>query len=679
MVISTHQTELTREQKRMIEECYMMGRLAEDGPNLKLGIDYGMAVSLAKMEGPPKVVFYLEPMSKDPDLLRTKLGKKQEEVYISFDDKNKRYLERIGYFEKKEEEKVDFLKNHFKGKRVLFKPVLSPDRLSGGYYYNFEILLVERIENSEVEKKSYVPIPVISTSITSGRFERKLIDQKPIELNCYNHAHDIPEFIICGGYIYHIPDESVLEKYQINDHIYICKNPKRIKRIPFPGSFEHTMRMMHKEIAFTSEDDRMNWIDLVEEQGVAITEIDKEEAQKSIGKKVNMEVLNNQEAEKTAVVAENDFIHRLDFLAKIKKLRYSPEDLYNFHTSLKTSNFTILGGMSGTGKTQLAMLYAEALKMTEGDNLLFIPVQPSYTEPSDIFGFLNQQTGVFTESELGLVSFLYKASQNEKKMHMILFDEMNLGQVEHYFSDFISVLELDGDKKRLRLFNEGANCVQSHLKNGIPILDNILFVGTANFDETTRDFSNRMLDRSNVIILEKLSFVEAVKYENEGIENINDYMNQEKNEIKNPEQEITRDNFHAWIKGSNSLSYLEEHELSILDKLHEEISNFDSQTGVSFRIAKQIGHYLVNIPQDESGNAYLSRTTAFDYQIKQRILSKIRGHREQVQSLVGRYEDDYIDGRISIILSDNENEKYVKSIQCLKQKAKELKRNGYTL
>ncbi|WP_090929019.1 hypothetical protein [Salibacterium qingdaonense] len=118
----------------------------------------------------------------------------------------------------------------------------------------------------------------------------------------------------------------------------------------------------------------------------------------------------------------------------------------------------------------------------------------------------------------------------------------------------------------------------------------------------------------------------------------------------------------------------------ILENLHEEISSYDSQTGVSFRIAKQIGHYLENIPRDETGNLLLSRSTGFDYQIKQRILSKIRGHKEQIGDLVGEYDinNKYTHGRIGSILSD-ENIRCTKSIDYLEQKAKELMRNGYTL
>lgn len=682
--------ELDHINKKIIEECILVGKLAEDDSNLpRLGDELGKAVSYRDFNGNQAVVFYIQPLSTEPEKLQSELGKPQAEVYISFDDKNKRYLDRLGYWQ--QEDKVVFLREHFKNRLVLFKPILNYDYKKSSYHYNFQIILDEKFD-SEVMGRSrlFIPIPTYSQH-SHQMFESRLMTGKPIELTSYNHAMEIPQFIICGDFLYHIVDIDAFKKYNINQNhnLYYCDKPEGISRIKKPNDFDRYFKLEHKDIGFAPLEQATHWIDEFNDIGVSIPKIIEGRAKDTIPAEIKNEKQNEEKKERVKVssektedetfVNESDFIQRLDYLARKKKLRYHPDDLYNFHTSLKTSNFTILGGMSGTGKTELAMLYSQALKMKMGDNLLFIPVKPSFTEPSDLFGFLNPQTGVYHESEVGLVSFLYKASQNPKKMHMVLFDEMNLGQVEHYFSDFISILELDKGKRVLHLFNEGANCVQSNLKKGIPILDNVLFVGTANFDETTRDFSNRMLDRSNVIILEKLSFLDAQKYELEDIKNIKDYESKEKTVVHNPDKDISAQNFNAWVNEKKNLSFLKEYELSILDSLHEEISSYDSQTGVSFRIAKQIAHYLENVPKDEEGNLFIERATAFDYQIKQRILTKIRGHKEQIENLVGHFEEEYRDGRLSIILSGDGRANCEKSITFLKQKAKELKQNGYTL
>ena len=74
------------------------------------------------------------------------------------------------------------------------------------------------------------------------------------------------------------------------------------------------------------------------------------------------------------------------FLRKFKNytikhnLCYDMKDLINFHVSVKTNPLTILAGMSGTGKTQIARAYGETLGINkENGTLLFLPISPSYT------------------------------------------------------------------------------------------------------------------------------------------------------------------------------------------------------------------------------------------------------------------------------------------------------------
>ncbi len=665
---TTFEKKLLEKERQLIQECYLVGRLADDNPSLPKGL----AVSAADHYEGANYSIHIQPLSTEPLLLAEKLGKTKQDTYVGFDTKIQRYLETTGYFAA--EDKEAFLNEHFHGKLVLFKPLLTPDRKNGGYHYNFEISLVEEGDTSSDQ---YVPVPAMRKGMTAGMFEKELIEQKPLTLASYNHSLDIPEFIICDKYLYHIPDSDVINKYPARDNLYKCRKPEDIRRMELPENYQFATRVMHKEISFISESKRLEWIDLIHEYGESIIPKEKEEPVKQSAS-VKMKTMEKTEIIKVeeGLISENQFMNRLDYLAKKRQLVYVEDDLYNFHTSLKTSNFSILGGMSGTGKTELALLYAESLGLEKNKNLLVIPVSPSFTEPSDVLGFLNQQTGVYLESEVGLVSFLHRAAQNPNIIHMCLFDEMNLGQVEHYFSDFISLLEMPKEKRVLRLFGEKCHCIQQEYKNGIPIGDNVLFVGTANFDETTKDFSNRMLDRSNVILLEKMNFMEAKKIESEKVDSVHEYEVQEMNEVGDLDKIINTDNFYQWIKPRRGLSALEDHELEILDEIHDEMSSFDSQTGVSFRITKAIGHYLDNIPTDEKGNHFISREAAFDYQVKQRILTKIRGYRDQIESLVGRYEDK-VDGRIGMILTVEKG--FEKSRELLEQKAKELMRNGYTL
>ncbi|KIL48364.1 McrB family protein [Jeotgalibacillus campisalis] len=683
MLTRFEQQEIKDSDKRYIEECFILGKLAEDSYDLPgLGKESGKAVSYTHVGDSDNVVFFIKACSDEPVLLKNLLNKSPDDVYITFDNRNKLYLNKENY--QNADDKVTFIKEHFKDKLILFKPKLNYDQIKKRYHYNFDIKLVEEEGNFSAH---YVPVPHIKKGISHKRFEKLLLDQKPIELEQHNHSFDTPEFIVCDSYIYQIPDSESFEKYKARTTTYICRRPEEIKRVPIPEDWNYSMaKIPYKDLCFISTNARGTLIDSFEEKGESINDsYSQSDAEQN--KPLEEEKFENgspkDNSQHSGVyhslkeAAETEFLERLTTLAEKKELIYDQNDLKNFHISIKTGTLTILGGMSGTGKSQLARLYAEALGLKENDNLLFLPVSPSYTEPSDILGFLNQQTGIFMESDTGLTNFLIKASKETDKMFMVIFDEMNLAQIEYYFSDFISILEAPKGDRRLRLFSERSICHQEDYRNGIiDFGNNIIFIGTMNIDESVKMPTNRILDRSNFLILEKKGFLEAKIYEEEQLNPSDTEL------ISNDDiNEISASTFNLWIKDSKSLSTLEDDELKILDEIHDQISSYDSQTGVSFRIAKSMAQYLENIPQDEDGNELLSRDVAFDYQIKQRILPKIRGYRDQIENLVFKIDGEgkVIEGEISMILTKYEHRNFEKSLKYLQQKSRELIRNGYTL
>ncbi|SMQ81252.1 AAA domain (dynein-related subfamily) [Bacillus sp. OV166] len=191
-------------------------------------------------------------------------------------------------------------------------------------------------------------------------------------------------------------------------------------------------------------------------------------------------------------------------------LIYDKKDLYNFHTAMKSSNLVILAGMSGTGKSKLVQAYGKALGLFDNHKMTFIPVRPAWTDDADLIGYADTLQMVYRPGDSGLVNALMSAKENSKKLHIICFDEMNLARVEHYFSQFLSVLENEpGPQRVLQLYNGD---LKDNLKNStqyppvIPIGDNVIFVGTVNLDDSTYHFSDKVLDRANVITLNVLNF-----------------------------------------------------------------------------------------------------------------------------------------------------------------------------
>lgn len=352
---------------------------------------------------------------------------------------------------------------------------------------------------------------------------------------------------------------------------------------------------------------------------------------------------------------------------KENNLCYSLNDIYNFYTCVCASQLIILAGMSGTGKTKLPLKFAEYFNMTEDNKkLLFVPVSPSFTEPSDILGFLNPNNGLYTSSETGLVEFLKHAEEKPDEMHMVIFDEMNLAQIEYWFAPFISILEKDLGERKLRLYSKAQRCINDDKYTDlIEIKNNIIFVGTINLDETTKNISDRLLYRSFIINLKKESFVNY-KTQQSG--------RQQKNDLKNFEED-----FKIFMPEDSSysedyISSFSKQELEFFDRIHTELNKVDSQKGVSFRCVKNIALYLKNKPEE------LDKNRAFDYAFKQTVMKKINGSIESIGEFIGSTIDNnnVVDG-ILIKLFDEFSEisDFTECRNEARNKVLELKKYGY--
>ncbi|MDQ0871595.1 hypothetical protein QFZ77_000254 [Paenibacillus sp. V4I3] len=121
-----------------------------------------------------------------------------------------------------------------------------------------------------------------------------------------------------------------------------------------------------------------------------------------------------------------------NFIAS-KGFMYPDHWIENFFLSLKTKPFVILAGVSGTGKTKLVKLFAEAVGATASNGQFsLIPVRPDWSDPSDLLGY-KDLSGVFRPGKLTEVLVEASKPSNQYKPYFICLDEMNLARVEHYF------------------------------------------------------------------------------------------------------------------------------------------------------------------------------------------------------------------------------------------------------
>ena len=181
-----------------------------------------------------------------------------------------------------------------------------------------------------------------------------------------------------------------------------------------------------------------------------------------------------------------------NYLAKEEKLYFDIDVIRFFVSGFAASHFQILEGLSGTGKSSLPRYFA---KFT-GSNVLFMPVQATWRDKSNILGFFNEFSNTYSETDF-LIQ-LYRANYNPDALHIFVLDEMNISRVEYYFADLLSVLEYPKDQWKLKVMQLPYDFLPPiKLDNGVvTIPTNSYFVGTANKDDSTFTITDKVYDRA---------------------------------------------------------------------------------------------------------------------------------------------------------------------------------------
>lgn len=175
---------------------------------------------------------------------------------------------------------------------------------------------------------------------------------------------------------------------------------------------------------------------------------------------------------------------------------YDERTTRSFIAGMAMSRLHLLHGISGTGKTSLPLAFSGAT----GSGCEIIEVQAGWRDRDDLLGYYNSFEKKFYESDF--LQALYKAQCPEfsDRPFFIVLDEMNLSHPEQYFADILSALE--NNIKEIGLMSSGLANSPQYLKHGgksISLPPNVWFVGTANQDETTKDFADKTYDRAHVM------------------------------------------------------------------------------------------------------------------------------------------------------------------------------------
>lgn len=317
---------------------------------------------------------------------------------------------------------------------------------------------------------------------------------------------------------------------------------------------------------------------------------------------------------------------------------FAEETVYNYHICLKTRPFVILAGLSGTGKSMLSQLYAEALGHYK--HYLRLSVRPNWNDDRYILGYYNVLTNEYMTEPT--VDRLIDANAHSDRLYFICLDEMNLAHVEYYFAPFLSALEGDreeerkitllGDKFYQRLQEQG-KWISVPAQLALP--PNLLFIGTINVDETTKSISDKVIDRANTI----------------------EFFTVDLDKIP-PTRSMPKP---LSISAEEWLRYrVDEPDTSYRQKIitiNDVLST--ANIGFGYRVLHEIEMYLAN------SQGLLDLDTAFDLQVKQRILPRVRGT-ERIRNM--------LDALITLLQSYQLR----RSVERLQEMSDRLIEDGYT-
>ena len=162
-----------------------------------------------------------------------------------------------------------------------------------------------------------------------------------------------------------------------------------------------------------------------------------------------------------------------------------------FVAAFASTRLIILQGISGTGKTSLAYAFGKFVNNPS----IVASVQPSWRDRTELFGYFNEFTKKFNETEL--LRAMYEASYNEN-IYAVILDEMNIARVEYYFAEMLSILEMPSrDEWVVDIIPNSWPSDPKHIVNGqLKIPPNMWYIGTANNDDSTFAITDKVYDRA---------------------------------------------------------------------------------------------------------------------------------------------------------------------------------------
>ena len=357
---------------------------------------------------------------------------------------------------------------------------------------------------------------------------------------------------------------------------------------------------------------RHSEIESLLEKGAGI-DADLIDASESAGKLLS-EVEDHRIFQWQAAQGEGDLIDHLLRYCK-GALDFHSQDIRRLYVSLKTRPFVILAGLTGSGKSSLTRMYAQALGANSGNGRFRrIAVRPDWIDQTEVLGFVNPISGRFVPG--WLAETVRNCERDRDRLHFVLLDEMNLAPVEQYLAEWLSAIEearSGGEDVWLPLYSAAqAPENADEWPNRLALPDNLIIIGTVNVDETTRPLSERVIDRANVLLLSV--------------------------EVSDRHHEPNGQQPAPWHVGLSQ--WLEVCTVDPSDDHHSFLADIaailrQANIGVGLRAHVELERFVAN------AEGILDPVVALDWGIVQRIIPKIRGFKGPLTDSLNELLDEF--------------------------------------
>ena len=347
----------------------------------------------------------------------------------------------------------------------------------------------------------------------------------------------------------------------------------------------------------------------------------------------------------------------------------------DFLVAMRTKPFLLFAGISGTGKSRIVKEMAfdscpiklrDEMSVSPG-NYCMIEVKPNWHDSSELMGYVSRIGGehyVVTP----FLNFLIKALHHKDTPFFVCLDEMNLAPVEQYFAEFLSVLEsrklVDGiivseplikaeiirnyikdfenayygeniktsSYVRDRLTDETSVEYDSAVfaeikKNGLLLPPNVIVIGTVNMDDTTYQFSRKVIDRAMTIEMNTVDFNSIFADDNKKMEYPSTPVSAE---LYLSNHTSATDVLSSNEISDNDKDYLKEYLPLVLSDLNSILKNTPFR--IAYRVENELVLYFSSLRKyDTETNSNILFETSIDNILMMKVLPRIEGNEDLLE------------------------------------------------